>query len=161
VTTATTVGVTTFSTPADNEILIEREFDAPRELVWEALTTPEHMFKWFNPVGTTLTECEADLRPGGRYRNVWTRDDFTLVMGGEFREVEKPRRIVNTESMEGYPGESVNEVTLEETQNGRTRFSCRSIYESKEMRDAVIASGMQNGAAESYDLLNEFLQTLR
>lgn len=160
-TTATTVGVTTFSTPSDRVILIERSFDAPRDLVWEALSKPEHMLQWFHPRGTRMTTCTADLEVGGKWRWVFTNPDGSeMGMYGEYREVDPPARVVSTESFDDFPGEAVNTITLTEDGDGRTRFSCVAEYESQEIRDMVLASGMSEGAAESYDLLNEYLQTL-
>src|SRR3954462_9852969 len=103
---ATDFGATTFTTPSDREIVITRVFDAPRRLVWEALTNPEHVPHWFGPRGWTLPVCQMDFRPGGAWRFVVHGPDGTdMGMRGVYQEITPPERLVSTESFDDYPGE--------------------------------------------------------
>jgi uncharacterized protein YndB with AHSA1/START domain len=159
-TTANKVGATTFTTPSDREIVITRVFDAPRELVFDALTNPEHVPHWFGPRDWTLPVCEIDLRPGGAWRYVGRGPDGAeMGMRGVYQEIAPPERLVSTESFDDYPGESLNTVVLTE-EDGKTTLSVTVLYPSKETRDAVLASGMQRGAAETYDRLAEHLRAM-
>ena len=158
--TASTIGETTFTTPSDREIEMTRLFDAPRELVFEALTNPDHVPNWFGPRGWSVPVCEIDLRPGGMWRYVLRgRDGEELGMSGVYREIAAPERLVSTESFDDYPGESINTLTLTE-EDGRTRYTVTVLYSSKETRDAVLASGMSEGAAETLERLAEQLEAL-
>jgi uncharacterized protein YndB with AHSA1/START domain len=159
--TATKIGETTFTTPSDREIVMTRLFDAPRALVFDAYTNPEHLPHWFGPRGWTLPVCEIDLRPGGSWRFVMRGPDGTeMGMSGVYQEIAPPERLVSTESFDDYPGETLNTLTLTE-EDGKTTYTVTVLYPSKEVRDAVLASGMQEGAAESFDRLAEHLQTQR
>ena len=156
--TATKIGETTFTTPSDREIVMTRVFDAPRALVFDAYTNPEHLPHWFGPRGWTLPVCEIDLRPGGAWRFVLQGPDGTeMGMSGVYQEVAPPERLVSTESFDDYPGETLNTLTLSE-EDGKTTYTVTVLYPSKETRDAVLASGMQEGAAESFERLAEHLQ---
>jgi len=109
------------TTPSDREIVLTRVFQAPRHLVFEALTRPEHVPQWYGPRGWTLPVCEMDLRAGGAWRYVMQSPDGRKVgMRGVYREIVAPRRLVSTESFDDYPGESLNTLTLTE-ENGKTR----------------------------------------
>lgn len=155
-----TIGETTFTTPSDREIVISRVFDAPRALVFEAMTSPEHVPQWYGPRGWSLPVCEIDLRPGGSWRYVMRGPDGNeMGLGGVYREITPPERVVTTESFDDYPGESLNTLVLAE-EDGKTTVTATILYESKEIRDAVRESGMQEGAAETYDRLGEHLRTL-
>ena len=159
-TTAHKVGETTFTTPSDREIVITRVVDAPRGLVFDAMTNPEHVPHWFGLRSFTLPVCEIDLRPGGAWRYVMRSADGTdMGMSGVYQEVLPPDRLVSTESFDDYPGESLNTVVLTE-KDGKTTITVTVLYESKEIRDAVVASGIQDGAAETYDRLAEYLMGL-
>jgi uncharacterized protein YndB with AHSA1/START domain len=159
-TTAHKVGETTFTTPSDREIVISRVVDAPRALVFDAMTNPEHVPNWFGLRSFTLPVCEIDLRPGGAWRYVMRSADGTdMGMSGVYQEVTPPERLVSTESFDDYPGESLNTVVLTE-EDGKTTITVTVLYESKEIRDAVVASGMQDGAAETYDRLAEYLGSI-
>jgi uncharacterized protein YndB with AHSA1/START domain len=159
-TTENRVGTTTFTTPTDREIVITRVFDAPPRLVWEALTNPEHVPHWFGPRGWTLPVCQIDFRPGGAWRFVVHGPDGTdMGMRGVYREITPTERLVSTESFDDYPGESLNTLILTE-EDGKTRITVTVLYPSKGVRDAVLQSGMQKGASESYDRLAEHLQTM-
>src|SRR5687767_7067498 len=130
----------------DREILITRSFDAPRSLVWDAMTKPALMKRWFGVFGgITLDVCEVDLRPGGKYRYVWKGpDNFRMGMGGEYLEVKSPERIVSTEKYDDawYPGGAVGTLVLTE-KGGITTLSTTVRYDSKEAREAVLKSPME------------------
>jgi uncharacterized protein YndB with AHSA1/START domain len=151
----------TVTTPSDLEIVLTREFDAPRALVFEALSKPEHLRNWWGQAASTLTHCEMDFRPGGKWRFV-ERDNDGQEWGfrGEVREVVPVERIVQTFEWEGLPGHiSVESMRLEDL-GGRTRITITSMFDSVEDRDGMLQSGMEKGASESYDRLEAYLQTL-
>jgi uncharacterized protein YndB with AHSA1/START domain len=156
-----TPGTLQVTTPTDREIVMTRVFDAPRRLVFDAFTRPELLKRWlFGPDGWSLAICEIDLRVGGRYRYVWRRESTgtEMGMGGVYREIVRPERIVATERFDEswYPGEAVGTVVLDE-QGGRTTLRQRLLYESKEARDIALKSGMDQGMAAGYDRLAEVL----
>jgi uncharacterized protein YndB with AHSA1/START domain len=159
--TATKVGVTTFTTPSDRELVMARVFDAPRRLVFDAWTSPEHLPHWIlGPSGWTMPVCEIDLRPGGAYRYVWRRSDGTeMEMGGVYKEIAPPERLVATESWGGDWPETINTLTLSE-EDGKTTISLRVLYPSKEARDAALKTGMKEGVSLSFDRLAEHLRTM-
>lgn len=134
-----------------------REFDAPRQLVFDAFSKPELLRRWFGPRGWSLVECEVDLRVGGGFRFVLrSPDGKELGMRGVYREISSPARSVHMESFDDYPGES--QVTAVFTErDGKTTMTATVLYPSREVRDAVVQSGMEHGAAESYDKLAEML----
>ncbi len=147
------------TTPTDREIAMTRVFDASRSLVFDASTKPEMLKGWFAPPGWSLALCEIDLREGGAYRYVWRGDDGAeMGMGGVFREIVAPERIVNTESFDEpwYPGEALDTTVLVE-QGGKTTLTLTVFYESQEARDAVLKTGMERGVAAMYDRLAELL----
>ena len=145
------------TTPTDREIVMTRVFNAPRQLVYEAFTRPELMKRWFGPRGWSLVVCEIDLKVGGTFRFVLRGPDGRdLGMRGVYRELAPPERSVHVESFDDFPGESIVTTVLLE-QEGKTTFTVTVVYPSKEIRDAVIQSGMEHGAAESYDKLAEVL----
>ncbi len=151
----------TVTLPSDREIVLTREFDFARDLVFEAFTKPEHIAQWWGPRGTTVPSCDMDFRPGGNWRFV-SRDAEGNEFGfrGEIREVVPPERIVQTFEFEGMPGHiSVETLRLEDL-GGRTRMTVTSRFDSVMDRDGMLQSGMEKGAAESYDRLSEYLQTL-
>ena len=149
------------STPSDTEIQMTRVFDAPRDLVFEAHTSAEHMSKWWGPRKYEVISAHYDFRPGGKWRIVHRGPDGDEHgFRGEFREIAPPERIVWTFEYEGAPGQiAVEAMTLTE-EGGRTKITVVSDAGSKEARDAVLESGMQEGAAETYERLEEYLQTL-
>jgi uncharacterized protein YndB with AHSA1/START domain len=151
------------TTPGDRDLVMTRAFDAPRQLVYDAHTKPELVRQWLlGPPGWTMPVCEMDVRVGGTYRWVWKseRDGTTMGMGGVYREVTAPERLVTTEKFDEawYPGESLNTLVLVE-QGGRTTLTQTMRYESREAREAVIKSGMEKGVATSYDRLEDVLAT--
>ena len=152
------------STPSDCEIRMTRLFDAPRPLVFEAMTKPEHIRHWWGNLGDgySVPTCEVDLRVGGKWRFVnRTPKGESAVFYGEYREINPPGRVVFTEIFEPYP-DVVSVVTSELIEeNGKTRLIATVAYPSREVRDMVRATGMERGAAISYDRLEEVAQSLR
>ncbi len=150
-------GTLKVTTPSEREIVLTRVFDAPRHLVFDAFTKPELLKRWFGPRGWSLVVCEIDLKVGGTFRFVLRGPDGTeMGMRGVYREIVPPERSVHMESFDDYPGESqVTAVMIEE--GGKTTLTATVVYGSQEIRDAVIESGMEHGAAESYDKLAELL----
>jgi uncharacterized protein YndB with AHSA1/START domain len=143
--------------PSDREVVLTRVFDAPRELVYDALTKPVLLKRWFGPRGWSLVVCEVDLRVGGAWRFVLRGPGGSeMGMRGVYRELVRPERTVHTESFDDYPGESLVTGVLVE-RDGKTTLTGTVLYESKEIRDAVVSMGMEHGAAESYDKLAELL----
>ena len=140
--TANRVGVTAFATPTDREFVITRVLDAPRRLVFEAWTDPEHLPHWLlGPEGWTMPVCEIDLRPGGVWRFVWRHADGNeMEMRGVYREIVPPERLVSTESWGGDWPETLNTLVFSE-EDGKTTLTCTVLYPSKEARDA----GAQDG----------------
>ncbi len=154
---------TTMTLPSDREILITREFDAPRELIWEATTKCEHMQNWWGPKRYTITSCDMDVRPGGKWRIVQRGEDGSEHgFRGEYREVVAPERCVQTFEYEGFPGHiSVETLVLEELPGGRTKWVTRSVFDTPEDRDGMLSSGMEDGMRETMDRLAALLQSMK
>src|SRR5439155_15215343 len=149
----------TVAAPGEREIVITRTFNAPRALVYEALTKAEHIKNWWGPRQYGAVSAVADFRAGGRYRYAQSGPGGEVAFSGEIRE-SSPERIVYTEEFEAMPGHgAVSIVTLDE-RGGKTFLTLRSVYQSKEDRDAVIASGMEWGARLSYLQLDEVIDSL-
>jgi uncharacterized protein YndB with AHSA1/START domain len=145
----------------EREIVMTRMFDAPRHLVYEAVTKPELVKRWLlGPDGWSMPVCDIDLRVGGKYRYVWKRDkDGTeMGMGGVYREIVPNERIVATEAFDQawYPGEAVGTLLLTE-EGGRTKLTQVVLYESRDARDGVLKSPMEEGVAVSYDRLEKIV----
>jgi len=154
-------GTLKLTTPGEQDLVMTRVFDAPRQLVFDAHTKPELVRRWLlGPPGWSMPVCEIDLRVGGKYRYVWQhdRDGTKMGMGGVYSEVVAPERIVNTEKFDEawYPGEALGTLVLVE-QGGKTTLTYTIRYESRAARDAVIKSNMGSGVAASYDRLAELL----
>lgn len=151
----------TVTTPSDREIVMTRVFDAPRDLVFEAHTSCDHMRNWWGPRRYEVVACELDFRPGGAWRIVHLGPDGEEIsFFGEYREIVRPERIVWTFGFDGMPGEpGVETLTLEE-HDGKTTLTTTSFFDSVEERDAVLQSGMEAGAAETWDRLEEYLEVL-
>lgn len=157
---------TTMERTGDTELVITRTFDAPQRLVFDAWTKPELVRRWWAPRShdTEMIECEADLRVGGRYRYVARHPGGVFAFSGEYRELTPHTRVVCTEVFEpdakpdGEEGAIVT-ITFED-RGGKTLVVSRSIYPSKEVLDAVIATGMESGMRESMDQLEELLASL-
>jgi len=157
--TSSTLKVTT---PTDREIVMTRVFDAPRTLVFEALTKPALLKRWFlGPPGWTLAVCEIDLRVRGAYRYVWRGEKGEMGMGGIFQEIAPPERIVATEAFDQgwYPGNNALVTQALTERSGKTTLTLSVMYESKDARDAVLRSPMESGVAAAYDRLAELLAT--
>jgi uncharacterized protein YndB with AHSA1/START domain len=152
----------TVTTPSDREIVSTRVFDAPRELVFDAHSSCEHMSHWWGPRRYEVASCDMDFRPGGRWRIVHRGADGEIpAFRGEFREIVRPQRIVWTFEWEGMPGHvSVGTVELEE-HDGKTMLTTTSVFDTVEDRDGMLHSGMEEGAAESYERLDEYLEELK
>jgi uncharacterized protein YndB with AHSA1/START domain len=151
--------------PTDEQILIKREFNAPKHLVYKAFTTPELVRRWWHAKRGELTTCEIDLRVGGKWRYVMvTEDGMEVGFHGEYREIVPNERIVSTEAFEGIPNAdehaSVNTATLTEV-DGRTTLAILVEHPNKEGRDAHINSGMEAGLQDALDLLEEVANSLR
>ena len=145
----------------EREIVITREFNASRQLVFDAYTQPALLKRWLGVrKGWTLPVCEVDLRVGGAYRYVWRKEakGIDMGMGGVFLEVDPPEKLVCTEKFDDawYPGEAVSTVTFNET-DGVTTLTMTIRYESTEARDITMQSGMESGLAESFDTLADLL----
>ena len=153
-------GTLKVTTPSDREIVLTRVFDAPRHLVFDAFSKPELLKRWFGPRGWSLEVCDVDFKVGGGFRFVLRGPDGKQMgMRGVYREIVPPERSVHMESFDDYPGESqVTAVFVE--QGEKTTMTATVLYPSKEVRDAVIKSGMEHGAAETYDRLAELLPEL-
>jgi uncharacterized protein YndB with AHSA1/START domain len=152
----------TVTLPTDEQILITREFDAPKHLVYKAWTTPELVKRWWSAKRGVVTSAEIDLRVGGGWRYVAVTDDgFEVAFHGEYREIVPDERIVSTEVYEGVPdGEgTLNTLTLVEVE-GRTTLTILVQAPSKEVRDAIIDSGMEAGMQDAMDLLEQVAITL-
>lgn len=152
------------STPSDREIQVTRVFDAPRTLVFEAFTKPELVRRWLlGPPGWTMPVCEIDLRVGGAYRYLWRHesDGKEMGMGGVFRQIVSPERLVATEKFDEawYPGEALDTTVFVE-EGDTTRITITVLYESMEARNTARRSGMERGMAASYDRVEELLASI-
>src|SRR2546428_7805996 len=152
-------GTLQLTAPGERDIVMTRVFDAPRQLVFDAHTKPELVKRWLlGPPGWSMPVCEIDLRVGGKYRYVWRhdREGTEMGMGGVYREIVAPERIVNTEKFDEAwtPGEAVGTLVLVE-QGGTTTLTYTMRYESRAARDAVIKSNMESGVAGNHDRVPE------
>ncbi|GAB3567662.1 SRPBCC family protein [Amycolatopsis endophytica] len=159
--TVTSSGTAVVTFPADNQILVTREFDAPARLVWKAWTTPELVKRWWAGERGEVTSVEIDLRVGGRWRNVMSANGgFEVAFHGEYREIVENERIVSTEAFEGLPdAHSVNTLTLTE-HAGRTTLTVLAEYPDQKTRDGHVESGMEGGMQESLDKLEQVAVSL-
>ncbi|MGH3129210.1 MAG: SRPBCC family protein [Gaiellaceae bacterium] len=163
---AATSSGATLTLPTDEQILITREFDAPKHLVYKAWTTPELVKRWWNAKRGEVTIAEIDLRVGGMWRNVMVTDDgFEVAFHGQYREIVPNERIVSTEVYEGMPAGAPEEGTLNTATfteaDGRTTLTILVQAPSKEIRDAIIESGMEAGMQDAMDLLEQVAISLR
>ena len=155
---------TTLTLPSDREIVITRAFEAPRELVFAAWTTPAHVRRWYGIRATTMTVCEIDLRPGGAWHYVLRGPDGAEYgFRGEYREVAPPERLVYTEAfdVEGLRDHPALVTVTFAEEEGRTTVTSTSLYESAELRDGHLASGLEAGMVETLGRLDDLLTTLR
>ena len=156
-------GSAVITTPSDTEILITRQFDAPAALVFQALTTPELVRRWWGFDSTEWLVCEVDLRVGGQWRFVGRDGDMEVGFHGEYREISEPHRLVQTEIYEGapdpYPNDpALNTTTLDE-HDGVTSMSVLVSVANREIRDAILASGMEHGLQISYNRLEDLVRS--
>jgi uncharacterized protein YndB with AHSA1/START domain len=147
--------------PSDLEIVLTREFDAPRELVFKAFTDPELIPKWWGLRNSTTIVDTMEVRPGGAWRYISRgQNGEEYAFRGEYLEVVPPERIVQTFEFEPMPGHIVTDSATFEERDGKTILTSTSTFDTKEERDGMIETGMESGAAESYDRLEELLATL-
>jgi uncharacterized protein YndB with AHSA1/START domain len=151
------------TTPSDREVVMTREFNAPARLVFDAWTKPELIRRWLlGPEGWTMPVCECDLRVGGKYRWVWRNaDGREMGIGGTYREIERPTRIVWTEAFDDpwYPGEAIVTTELIE-KDGKTLSVQTMLMRDKDARDVVLKSGMESGVEVSFARLDEIFAEL-
>lgn len=160
---ATRASATTKVTlPSDTEILITREFDAPRDVVFKAMMDPDLIPRWWGPRSDTTSVDTMDVRPGGKWRFVATQPDgSTYAFRGEYREIVPGEKIVQTFEFEPMAGHiSVETASLTDLPGGRTLLVTRSVFTSKEDRDGMVQSGMESGLRETYDRFDEVLAKL-
>ena len=151
----------TVTPKGDREIQMTRTFSAPREMVFDAFTKPELVKRWLvGPDGWSMPVCEMDLRVGGKFRWVWKNDKTgaTMGMGGVYKEITPPSRLVNTERFDEawYPGEGLLTTEFVE-KGGKTTMTATLLYESREARDMVLKSDMERGVNDSYNRLEDLL----
>jgi len=164
--TVTSSGKATVTLPSDTQILIEREFDAPRHLVYRACTEPELVKRWWSGKRGDVTLAEIDLRVGGTWRYVMIANEgFEVAFHGTYREVVPNERVVSTELYEGVPGATeddatVNTMTLIDLGDGRTKLTTLVVCPTTQIRDAIIESGMEGGMQEAFDKLEEVASSL-
>jgi uncharacterized protein YndB with AHSA1/START domain len=155
-------GTVTITTPSPREVVVTRLFNAPRTLVFDACTKPELLMRWLSAPGRSFVLCEIDLRVGGAYHFVWRgagKKDVGML--GVYREIVAPERIVCTEEWEDWDaGESLVTTVLLE-RDGKTTFTSTTLFPSQDVRDSVLKSGLEPGAAENYDRLERLLASMR
>lgn len=151
------------TTPADREIRMTRLFNAPRKLVYEAMSQPEHIKRWWGILDDqhSVITCEVDLRPGGKWRYVGKGPRGEYAFYGVYKEINAPERVVFTEIFAPFPDVESVVTSLLTEENGKTRLTVSAIYPSIEVRDMVISTGMAGGASVSYDHLEEVAASLQ
>lgn len=160
----TTMNKLTVTLPSDLEIMMDREFDAPKELVFDAFTQCQHLKRWWGPRGSELAVCEIDLRVGGKWRRVIRgADGSENPFKGEFLEIDRPNLVSETfiydvEFVRDFP--AIETATFTE-RDGKTTVTALVTHTTKESRDGHVNAGMEEGAAESMDRLEELLSTLQ
>lgn len=162
---STSTGTAVMTLPTDTQILVTREFDAPRHLVWRAWTTPELVKRWWSGKRGVVTLAEIDLRVGGRWRYVMTANGgFEVAFHGEYREIVPEERIVNTEVYEGIPDGDDDPALITNVfteRDGRTTLTLLTEVSSKQVRDLIVDSGMEGGMQEGLDALEQIAVSLR
>jgi uncharacterized protein YndB with AHSA1/START domain len=151
------------TTPSDREIRLTRLFDAPVELLFEAMTKPEHVRRWWGILDDkhSVTVCEIDLRPGGTWRFVGRGPKGDYGFHGVYREIARPGRVVFTEIFDPFPDVESVVTSLLTEENGKTRLTVTASYPSTEVRDMVMGTGMAGGASISYDRLEDLVGELQ
>jgi uncharacterized protein YndB with AHSA1/START domain len=153
-------GALTLTMPSNREIVLTRVFNAPRRLVFEAWTRPEHVRQWYGCDGSSITTCEIDLRPGGAYRYVMHMEDGTHSLSGVYRDIVPPARLVFTQRFDDDPDtEALIAVTFEE-RDGKTTMTNTALYRTAADRQAMLDLGVEKGATETFDRLADYLETL-
>lgn len=145
----------------EREIVLSREFEAPRELVWEALSRPEHLRRWWGLRADSMSVCEMDFRVGGAWRFVVSGPQGEHGFRGEYREIVRPERVVQTFEWEGMPGHISTETLTLQERGGATLMTIVSVFDTPQDRDGMLASGMEEGAGQSYDRLEELLHEMQ
>lgn len=149
------------TTRGEREVVITRNFDASCGLVFDALTRPELLKRWYGPDGWTLSICEIDLRIGGKWHFVSERPDGKRIgQLGVYQEIDEPKRIVNTESWEDWDAGETLVTTELKDENGNTLYTSVILFPSEEVRDAVLKSGLADGVEASYDKLERVLTSI-
>ena len=160
----TTMNETDMRLQGDREIVISRTFNAPARIVWDAVTKPEHLKRWWAPKshGVALVQCDVDLRVGGKYRYVMQQGNGPLMaFSGTYAEIMPPSRIVYDEIFEPMAGAGSVRVTITfEEHDGKTRMVNHSVYPSAQVRDTVLATGMEHGMREAMEQLEELVTSL-
>lgn len=150
----------TLTLPSDREIVMKRAFNAPARTLFEVWTKPEHVRKWYAVRGTTMTVCEVDLRVGGAWRWVLTRNGMEIAFSGVFREIDPPRRLQRTEVFEAFPGaESLGTLNFDE-EDGQTMVTINLLFKTKQDRDTCLQSGMELGVKECFQKIDELVASL-
>ena len=148
----------TISTPTDREVMLTRDFDAPPSLVFDALTKPELLKRWYGPTGWTMEVCDIDLRVGGKWRFVSRNPQGKLIgQFGVYQEIERPSRLVNSEAWEDWDAGETLVTNLLTGDNGRTTLTSTIKFPTREVRDVVLKSGLEHGAEAGYKKLEETL----
>jgi uncharacterized protein YndB with AHSA1/START domain len=148
------------ATPAGREVIIEREFDAPREKVWQAWTDPELMKQWLGPRKYAMSVEEYEFKPGGSYRYIHKGDDGEFAFHGVFHGIYPNEKAIQTFEFEGLPEPghvSLDTLTLEDLGNGKTKATTISVFQTPQDRDGMVKSGMEQGVREGYERLDELL----
>jgi uncharacterized protein YndB with AHSA1/START domain len=146
------------TTPTDVEIVMSRTFDAPRELVFQAHSSCEHLSNWWGPRDNKVLDCDVDFRPGGSWKVVLDHAEGPITFFGEYLEIVPPEKISWTFGFNDEPGGP--ETYVFEEHDGKTTITSKATFPSREMRDAALGTGMEKGAAETYDRLDEYLEAL-
>jgi uncharacterized protein YndB with AHSA1/START domain len=151
------------TTPSDREIVLTRLFDAPRRVVFDAMTKPEHVTRWWGCLsdGYSMPVCEIDLRPGGAWRFVSRHPKGEAAFHGVYREVAPPERLVFTEIYDPFPDAESVVTSVFTEEDGKTRLTVTCLYPSVEVRDIVLKTGMARGAGISYDRLEDVVRELQ
>jgi uncharacterized protein YndB with AHSA1/START domain len=149
------------STPGEREVMMTREFDAPPRLVFEALTKPELLKRWYGPEGWSLEVCEIDLKVGGKWRFVSSLPGGKKIgQYGVYQEIVPGERMVNTEAWEDWDAGETLVTTVLAEENGRTRYTSTILFPSEEVRDTVFRSGLEKSAAPIYDRLAQLVRVM-
>jgi uncharacterized protein YndB with AHSA1/START domain len=151
------------SKPSAREVRMTRLFDAPRELVYEVMTKPEHVERWWGQLGEgySVPVCEIDLRVGGKWKFVNRHPGGEVTFYGEYRELNPPSRCVFTEIFADFPDVVSVVTSLLSEENGKTRLTATVEYPTQEVRDMVVSTGMEKGAQTSYDRMEDLLAALQ